>query len=125
MFKPPLFPRIETQRDVPQLFVWISLFVIICTAYWIRLQFWAIAGGFAPDYIGWAKVHYMGGITPFYTYYANKIMQGSLREIFGLYPPGYPSLIALIQSLGVADLQSFRLVQIGIDAAACLLAYGV
>ena len=64
VFNPPLFPRVEAQRDVPQTFVWVSLFAIVCAAYWIRLQFWATAGGFAPDYIAWAKVHYMVGLTP-------------------------------------------------------------
>ena len=52
----PFAPEMRFEQDIPPSYAYVSLFVVLACAYWVRLQFWAIAGGFEPDYLQWAKV---------------------------------------------------------------------
>jgi 4-amino-4-deoxy-L-arabinose transferase-like glycosyltransferase len=101
------------------------LLAVFAFAYYLRHRYWIMSGGLEASYQTWASKHYFGGIAVVYLSNADLLLQGRVTELSRAYPPGYPALIALAKLLGASDPQSFRLVQIGLDAAAAVAAYGV
>ena len=91
----------------------------------IRYRYWVLNGGLEPDYLAWARVNYFGGLTPHYVATALALLSGRWSAISRLYPPLYGAWIALVNFLGVPDLQGFRLAQILLDAFGCFLIYRV
>jgi 4-amino-4-deoxy-L-arabinose transferase-like glycosyltransferase len=96
-----------------------ALFGCVLVAILIRYRYWVLNGGLEPDFVEWNK----NGITPGYIATAQALLQGRWSGISRSYPPAYGALIALLNVLGVTDIQSFRLVQIVLDALGCILMY--
>ncbi|HET9903738.1 MAG TPA: glycosyltransferase family 39 protein [Xanthobacteraceae bacterium] len=106
-----------------RLAVGVLLALLVGVAYWLRYRYWILSGGLQPSYLDWAMLNYFGGLAQWNLWNAEKLLQGDFAHMVTSYPIGYPALIASVHLLGVADPQNYRLVQIGLDSAACLLAY--
>jgi 4-amino-4-deoxy-L-arabinose transferase-like glycosyltransferase len=102
----------------------VILALLVCIAYLIRYRYWLLSGGLEASYTDWASLKYFGGIGGYNVKTAQLIVQGELAKLgVPAYPLGYPALIAAVRYLGIEDPQKYRLVQIGFDSLACVLAY--
>src|SRR5262249_19200410 len=77
----------------------LSLFIIFLVGLHIRYLYHLVLGGAAPDYLVWANEHHFGGITWSYLVMARGILAGHWASVGMIYPPGYPTFLALADGL--------------------------
>ena len=107
-----VFPR--------RVLLWTVLAVIVALGVWMRAEFVTIIG--AENYISWADNNYYGKITRGYLKRADEIREGRAYKSLA-YPPGYPLLLACLESVGVSGVPGLRLTQGVADAFAAAGVY--